>query len=104
MIYADLESILVSEVNVRKYQKYFVCSGCYNLVCVDNKFSKPFKSYLGEDAVFNSNNSMINEIKYCRDVMKIHFNKKIVMAKKIVLRTVLNVVFAILFMLTVMLK
>ena len=33
-----------------KYQKYHTAySYCYKLVCVDDKFSKPFKSYLGEN-------------------------------------------------------
>ena len=36
----------------KKYQKRIACSYCYKLVCVDDKFSKPFKSYLDEDAVY----------------------------------------------------
>ena len=35
---------------------------------VDDKFSKPFKSDLGEDAIYNFINSMIEENKYCSDV------------------------------------
>ena len=31
----------------------------YKLVCVDDKFSQPFKSYLGEDAVYNFISSII---------------------------------------------
>ena len=65
MIYASFESILVSEVNVKqnlnklsnpyinKYQKHVACSYGYRLSCVDSKFSKPFKSYLAEDVVYN---------------------------------------------------
>ena len=58
IIYADWESILVSKGNgkqnpdepyTNKYQKYIACSYGYKLVCVDDKFSKPFKTYLGED-------------------------------------------------------
>ena len=45
-------------------------------------FSKPFKSHLGEDIVYNFISSMIEESKYCSDVMKKHFNKELVMAKK----------------------
>ena len=37
--------------------------GC-ELVCVDDKFNQPFKTYLGEDAVYNFINSMIKESKY----------------------------------------
>ena len=68
MIYLDFESIVVPEDNgkqnpnvsyTNKYQKHVACSYGYNLVCVGNKFSKPFKWYLGEDAVCNLINSMI---------------------------------------------
>ena len=31
-------------------------------MCVDNKFSKPFKSYLGGDAVYNFINSMVKKV------------------------------------------
>ena len=65
-----------------KYQKDVACSYGYELVCVDNKFSKPFKSYLREDAVYNFIDSMIEESKYFSKVMKKPFNKELVMTKK----------------------
>ena len=40
-----------------------------------------FKSNFGEDAVYNFINSMIEEHKYCREVMKKHLNKELVMTK-----------------------
>ena len=52
IIYANFESILVPEDNgkqtpkelyTNKDQKHIACSYGYNLVCVDDKFSKPFK-------------------------------------------------------------
>ena len=52
MIYADFESILETEDNgkknpsksyVTKYQKHVACSYGYELVCVEDKFSHPFK-------------------------------------------------------------
>ena len=42
--------------------------------------SKPFKSYVGEDSVYNFINGMIEENKYCSEV-KIKFNKEFVMTK-----------------------
>ena len=56
MIYADFENILVLtlESYTNKYQKHVACSSGYILVCVDDKFSKPFKSYLGKDAAIIS--------------------------------------------------
>ena len=52
MIYADLKSILVpenkrnqnsNESHTNKYQKHVACSYSYQLICVEDKFSKPFK-------------------------------------------------------------
>ena len=86
MIYADFESILVpgnngkqnpEEPYTNKYQKHIACSYRYKLVCVDDKFSKPFKTYLGKDAVYNFVNSIIEESKYCNEVMKKHFTKNL---------------------------
>ena len=91
MIYLDFESVLVPEDNgkqnsdefyAKKYQKHVACSYGYKLVCVDDKFSRSFKSNLSEDAVYNFNNSIIEESKYCSEVIKKHFNKELVMTKK----------------------
>ena len=68
MIYADFESILIPENNgkqnldesyINKYQTHVAYSYAYRLVYVDDTFSKPFKSYLGQDAVYNFINSMV---------------------------------------------
>ena len=42
-------------------------------MCVD--VSQPFKSYVGQDVFYNFTNSVIEERKYCSEVMKKHFNK-----------------------------
>ena len=79
VIYADFESILIPEDNIKqnpnesytnKYQKHVACSYGYKLVCVDDKYSKPFKSYLDKDTVYNFISSIFEESKYCKDVMK----------------------------------
>ena len=68
IIYADFESILVPRNNDKKSpnesyrdkcQKHIACCYVYKLVCVEDKFSKPFKTYLGKDAMYNFINSMI---------------------------------------------
>ena len=91
IIYADFESILVPKVNgkqnpeesyTNKYQTHIACSYGYKLVCVNDKVSKPFKTYLDEDAVYNFIVSMIEETKYCSDVVKKHFNKEVIMTKE----------------------
>ena len=77
--YADFESILVPEDNgklnpeecyTNKYQKLIAYSYGYKLVCVDNKFSKFFKTYLGEDTVYNFINNMIEKSRYFSEVIK----------------------------------
>ena len=63
MIYADFQSILVPKDNgkqnpnesyTNKYQKHAACSYGDKLVLisVNDKLCNPFKSYVGEDAVF----------------------------------------------------
>ena len=64
-----------------KYVKHVVCSYGYKLVCFNDKFSKLFKSYLGEDAVYNFVNSMTEESSYCTDMIKKRFNKNLVITK-----------------------
>ena len=77
VIYADFESILVPEDNrkqnpdgtyTNKYQKHVACTYSYKLVCVDDKFSKSFKSYLDKDVIFNFINSKTEKRKYCSDI------------------------------------
>ena len=90
IIYADFESISVSEDNgnqnphepyTNKYQKHVAYSYEYKLICIDDKFSKPFKSYLGEYAVYNLL-AAIKESKYCGDIIKKHFNKELLITKE----------------------
>ena len=54
----------------------------YQKQTVDDKFSKPFKTYLGEGAVYNFINNMIEETKYCSHMMNKHFNKQLVVTKE----------------------
>ena len=91
MIYANSGSILVPEDNEKqnpdesyknKYKKHVACSYGYKLVCIYDKYSKPFTSYLGKNAVYNFISSMLEESKYCSDVRKKHFHKELAMTKK----------------------
>ena len=83
MIYTGLVLILVPfnekenpEKSYRKkYQKPVVCSYVYELVCVDDMFNKSSKYCLGKGSFCNFINSMIEESKFCTDIMKKHFNK-----------------------------
>ena len=68
-------------------------------MCEDDNFIKPFKSYLDKDVVNNIIDIMVEEKKYCNDVMKKYFKKEIAMAKEM-----LNAGFAIVLMLMTILK
>ena len=91
MIYAIFENISVLKDNgkqnqeefyMNKYQKHITWSYGYKLVFVDDKFNKPFKWYLDKDAVYNFINSMIEESKYCSDLIKKNINTELVMTKE----------------------
>ena len=89
MIYGDFKRILILENNrkqnlsesyTNKYQIHVGCSSGFKLVCVDDQFSKHFKSYLGQDAVHTFITTMAEESKYCSHVMK--FDKELVLTKE----------------------
>ena len=54
---------------MNKYQEHIACSYGHKLVFVDYKISKRFKSYCGEDAVYNSINSVTEENQYSRNIL-----------------------------------
>ena len=60
-----------------KHQKHIACRYGYKLVCFDGKVGKLFKTYLGEDAVYNPINNMIEETIYCSKVIKKHLTKSL---------------------------
>ena len=91
LIYAHFKVILAPEDNGKqnpeepyknKYLKHVSSTYGYKLIRVDDRLSIPFKSYLGEDAVYNVINSMIEESKFCTHVMKKKINKELVMPKE----------------------
>ena len=85
-----------NESYTNKYQKHIA----------NYKFSKPFKSYLGKDTVYNFIKSTIKESKYSNEVMKNILAKNLWWLKKRmkILRTLQNVEFVIIIILMVMLK
>ena len=48
-------------------------------MCIENNFSKDIFLYRGKNAVFKFIRSIFREYGYCRDVIKKHFNKNLVM-------------------------
>ena len=92
VIYADFEAITEKisgcQPNNNKsyteaYQKHTGCGYGYKIVCCyDDKYTKDVQYYRGEKAVYKFMEAMLNEVKYCRKVMKEEFNKPLRMTKE----------------------
>ena len=47
----------------------------YKIICIDDKFSKSIVVCRGENAGYEFIKAVLEEYKYCKKVMKKHFNK-----------------------------
>ena len=98
VIYADFETItkkaqgckrseeMENEKNKRSYteayQTHEDCGYGYKVVhCYDDKYSSDIRIYRGENAVYIFIETMLEEFKYCKSVIKKHFNKPLVMTE-----------------------
>ena len=64
------------------YQTHEDCCYGYKVVCCyDDKYSKYTSIYRGENAVYKFMEKMLEEVKYCKTVIKKHFNKPLVMTE-----------------------
>ena len=92
VIYADFEAITEKisgcQPNNNKsftdaYQKHTDCGFGYKVVCCyDDKYSQPLKIYRGEKAVYTFLEYMLDEVKYCKKIVKQQFNKPLRMIKE----------------------
>ena len=62
----------------------FLVSRCfaYNVVCIDNKFTKPIVVYRSENRAYEFIKVILKKYKYCRKVMNKHFNKNLIMSEE----------------------
>ena len=91
VIYADFEAITEKihgcQPNNDKsfteaYQKHTDCGYGYKVVCCyDDKYTKPVQIYRGEKAVYKFMEAMLNEVKYCKKMIKKEFNKPLKVTK-----------------------
>ena len=96
VIYADFEAItkkvegckqsaeMENEKNKRSYTEAYLthedCGCAYKVICCyDDKYSKPIQTYRGENAVYKFMEKMLEEVEYCKAVVKKRFNKPLVM-------------------------
>ena len=78
-IYADFEYNL-TDIEIyegfytKKYHGHVPCSYAYNIVCIDDKFSKPIVVYKGENTAYKFIKSILQEHKYYKKIMKERLN------------------------------
>ena len=96
VIYADFEAItekvqgcqpdpskLNNKSYTEAYQRHTDCGYGYKVVCCyDDKYTKPEQIYRGENAVYQFMENMLEEVKYCKNIMKKRFNKPLRMTKE----------------------
>ena len=92
VIYADFEAITEKIQGCQQnndssyteaYQRHTDCGYGYKVVCCyDDKYTKPIQLYRGEKAVYKFMENMLEEVKYCKKVMKTFFNKPLKMTKE----------------------
>ena len=66
----------------KKYQYHVLCSFAYKAVCNNDTFIKQIVVYRGENATHGFIKAILNEYKYCKKVMKKHFNKNLMMSEE----------------------
>ena len=98
VIYADFEAIMKKVQGCKQseemkkdkdtrsymeaYQTHEDCGYGYKVVCCyDDKYSKYIHIYRGENAVYKFMEQMLEEVKYCKTVIKKHFDKPLVMTE-----------------------
>ena len=98
VIYADFEAITKKVLGCKQseeiekdkdrrsymeaYQTHEDCGyGCKVICCYDGKYSKYTSIYRGENAVYKFMEKMLEEVEYCKAVIKKHFNKPLVMTE-----------------------
>ena len=98
VIYADFEAItkkvqgckqskeMEKEKDKRSYteayQTHEDCGCGYKVVCCyDDKYSKPIQTYQSENAIYKFMEKMLEEVEYCKAVVKKWFNKPLVMTE-----------------------
>ena len=64
---------------LKKYHDHAPCSFAYNLICIDDKFSKPIVVYRSENAAYEFIKAILKEYKYFKKIKDKHFKKSLTM-------------------------
>ena len=89
IIYDDFASILKPATankkdgpNSKRYQDKIVYGYGYRLIYADVQYSKPYKSYFGEDTINKFMTDTVNENIYCSKILHKNFDKPLAMNEK----------------------
>ena len=77
--------ILNAIYKILKFMKahdHVPCSYAFKVVCIDNTFTKPIVVYRGKNAAYEFIKGILKEYKYCRKMIKEHFNKNLIMSEE----------------------
>ena len=86
-IYADFECNLqdteiYEDSCTKKYHGHVPCSYAYKIVCIDDIFSTPIVVYRSKNAACEFIKAILKEYKYCKNIIKKHFNKNLIMSEE----------------------
>ena len=80
---SNLENVEIYEGScTKRYQSHNSCSFAYEIVCIYDRFSKPVAVFRGEKAAYEFIKTNLKEFKYCKKIMKKHFNKNLIMSEE----------------------
>ena len=86
-IYADFERNL-RDVEIyegsytQKNHEHVPCSYAFKVVCIDDRFSKSIVVFRRKSAAYEFIKAILKEFKYCKKIMKDHFNKNLIMTEE----------------------
>ena len=66
----------------KNYHEHVPCSYVYKVICTDDRYSKSIVVFRGENAAYEFIKAVLKEYKYCRKIIKKHFNKNLVMTEE----------------------
>ena len=67
---------------IEAYPTHEDCGYGYKVVCCyKDKYSKPIQTFRGENAVYKFMEKMLEEVEYCKDIVKKRFNKPLIMTE-----------------------
>ena len=66
----------------KKYHEHVPCKCAFKVVCIDDRFSKSIVVFRGKNAAYEFIKAILKEYKYCKKIMKKHFDKNLVMTEE----------------------